>query len=542
MEFIAGRQEMKKIILPILLLLGTILPLEAGALTTYVDPALGLILPLEAASYTIHVDPALGSDREWCGSAAGPWACQTIQYAFDNYAAEGSTIQLAPGTYNENLVIDTRITLEGTGSGDDPNVDSIITSAAASTNVIRLTTGGSSATDRMVFRNLRVTGGTGGPNPGNGINISSGSYMTFDNVASVGNDGNGIAFNAGGDQTDFVVSNCNLSNNHGGTGFRVPTSASVDGLSITDSTMNNNAVIGMSMYGSVTDLFISDSVFNDNNLVGIYGTIHRYFATKKGAVIDGTTTNGNGRGIALRIYGGSLTITNSIASDNNNPYSGDQGQGLDLSVRDADTTIVLSGVTTENNEDVNIFLETKSGGSLTSASFDDITARGSSDEPTASFCDGCGIWLHSLGTASLSNVSITNSTIKGNNRGIVLEAETEPLTNVSLIGNIILDNQPSAGIDISTDAAFGNQANYNVIVGNGMGVDNNDTTYTFDATDNWWGDISGPYHAGTNPSGLGDKVSDNVAYDPWITDFDDPLIFQDGFESGDTSTWSPSVP
>ena len=146
---------MKKIILPILLVLGTTLPVEAGAFT--------ILLPLEAAAFTVYVDPVLGSDREWCGSAGGPWACQTIQYAFDNYAAEGSTIQLAPGTYNENLVIDTRITLQGTGSGDDPNVDSIITSAAASTNVIRLTTGGSSATDRMVIRNLRVTGGRGGP-------------------------------------------------------------------------------------------------------------------------------------------------------------------------------------------------------------------------------------------------------------------------------------------------------------------------------------------------------------------------------------------
>ncbi|MGB6368934.1 MAG: right-handed parallel beta-helix repeat-containing protein [Thermoanaerobaculia bacterium] len=209
--------------------------------------------------------------------------------------------------------------------------------------------------------------------------------MTFENVASVGNDGNGIAFNPGGDQTDFVVSSCNLSNNHGGTGFRVPTTASVDGLSITDSTMNGNFAIGMSMYGSVTDLFISGSVFNDNNLVGIYGNIHRCFATKKSAVIDGTTTNGNGRGIAFRIYGGSLTITNSTASNNNRANSDDEGQGLDLSVRDADATIVLSSVTAENNEDVNIFLETKSGGSLTSASFaafEDVPAhRGQQPSP-----------------------------------------------------------------------------------------------------------------------------------------------------------------
>jgi hypothetical protein len=72
---------MKNIILAILLILGTILPLEAGPFTTYVDPVLGLILPVEGGSYTVYADASLGSDREWCGSAAGPWACQTIQYA-----------------------------------------------------------------------------------------------------------------------------------------------------------------------------------------------------------------------------------------------------------------------------------------------------------------------------------------------------------------------------------------------------------------------------------------------------------------------------
>jgi len=36
-----------------------------------------------------------------------------------------------------------------------------------------------------------------------------------------------------------------------------------------------------------------------------------------------------------------------------------------------------------------------------------------------------------------------------------------------------------------------------------------------DATENWWGDASGPTHA-DNPDGKGDEVSDNVDYDPWL--------------------------
>ncbi|PIU22835.1 MAG: hypothetical protein COT13_06340, partial [Chloroflexi bacterium CG08_land_8_20_14_0_20_45_12] len=42
--------------------------------------------------------------------------------------------------------------------------------------------------------------------------------------------------------------------------------------------------------------------------------------------------------------------------------------------------------------------------------------------------------------------------------------------------------------------------------------------HTVNATYNWWGSASGPYHLYTNPSGLGDKVSDNVIYNPWLTE------------------------
>ncbi len=503
---------------------------------------LGTMLPSQADAYTIHVDVAFGVDQPLCGSVPGPWACQTIQYAVDNVAGDGATVQLTPGTFNENVVIDKRITLAGAGSGDDPAVDSMIVSASPSTNVIRLTTGGASAAARMIIRDLRVTGGTGGPNYGNGINIVGGSYVTFDNVAAVGNDGNGIAFDPGGDQTDFVVSNCNLSDNPGGTGFRVPTTASVDGLSITDSTLDDNAVIGLSMYGPVTDLYIHNSTFNNNEVVGIYGYLHRYFATKKDAVIGHVTANGNGRGIALRIYGGSVKISHSTISGNNHVNPGDIGQGIDLSVREADAAIHLSDVTAEDNEDVNIFLETKNAGSLVRAFFERVTVTGSEDEPGAVFCDGCGIWLHTLGTAAMSNVSISDSRVEGNTRGIVLEAETTPVSNVVIQCSDILSDGSSAGLVISGDAAAGNQAYYNNIVGNWIGVDNQDLDDTFDATENWWGDAGGPYHPGTNPSGSGDEVSDNVVYDPWLIETPICGIFADGFESGDTSAWSSTSP
>ncbi|MEA3249657.1 MAG: hypothetical protein U9Q03_04870 [Patescibacteria group bacterium] len=49
------------------------------------------------------------------------------------------------------------------------------------------------------------------------------------------------------------------------------------------------------------------------------------------------------------------------------------------------------------------------------------------------------------------------------------------------------------------------------------GALNNSPSGTLTATDNWWGDASGPYHGMLNPDGLGDTVSDNVAFEPWKT-------------------------
>jgi len=38
------------------------------------------------------------------------------------------------------------------------------------------------------------------------------------------------------------------------------------------------------------------------------------------------------------------------------------------------------------------------------------------------------------------------------------------------------------------------------------------------ATYNWWGDASGPYHSVNNPAGTGDNVTDNVLFEPWLTE------------------------
>jgi hypothetical protein len=68
--------------------------------------------------------------------------------------------------------------------------------------------------------------------------------------------------------------------------------------------------------------------------------------------------------------------------------------------------------------------------------------------------------------------------------------------------------------------AASSSVNDNNIVGNtGTGVSNLGSG-TLDAENNWWGNVTGPYHSTANPGGGGDKVSDNVDFDPWLrTDY-----------------------
>ncbi len=48
-----------------------------------------------------------------------------------------------------------------------------------------------------------------------------------------------------------------------------------------------------------------------------------------------------------------------------------------------------------------------------------------------------------------------------------------------------------------------------------FGVNNTVWNLSIDATNNWWGDITGPYNTTENPSGLGTNVTGNVTFWPW---------------------------
>lgn len=92
------------------------------------------------------------------GTEGSPFA--TIQHAID-VVNDGDVIRVGPGEFQEALVIDGRLTIEGSGSGSDPGSDTIIVAPAAG-HGIAVTGSGASDTELLAMRNLRVTNPTGG--------------------------------------------------------------------------------------------------------------------------------------------------------------------------------------------------------------------------------------------------------------------------------------------------------------------------------------------------------------------------------------------
>ncbi len=93
-------------------------------------------------------------------------------------------------------------------------------------------------------------------------------------------------------------------------------------------------------------------------------------------------------------------------------------------------------------------------------------------------------------------------------------------TEATITGNEITSSAIGIGVGFDEDEEdIIVNVNYNDIYANEKyGVHNRSAAMIVDARNNWWGHNSGPYHPEKNDDGEGDVVSDNVLFDPWITE------------------------
>jgi len=119
-------------------------------------------------------------------------------------------------------------------------------------------------------------------------------------------------------------------------------------------------------------------------------------------------------------------------------------------------------------------------------------------------CGGTGVGF----TVTASDVTIDGFEIINCDDGILVQGANFVATNNSLHDN-------SRGIRVMSDADTAVINNNNIYSNVNYGIQNGDTVNTLDAENNWWGHYSGPTHV-SNTLGIGDIISDDIDYDPWL--------------------------
>jgi parallel beta-helix repeat protein len=244
----------------------------------------------------VFVDDALGSDL-YPGTVNAPF--KTIGKGVA-VASAGATVNIAVGTYEENVVVTRRMTLQGSGQND--TVISVTSGNAL------LMAAGTSAGERSYLKDLQVTGGASG--------IIVGSYTTLENVSSWGNTSYGINLNP---LTDLVINNCYFNNN--GSGLKLASTASAYNITITGSHFDNNLQHGWyadassSVEPDLDGVNISYTTFSNNPMKGFY-TERLSNAIFDHVVVDntGSTSYDWGAGIDINLKWKSysnITIQNS---------------------------------------------------------------------------------------------------------------------------------------------------------------------------------------------------------------------------------------
>lgn len=367
-------------------------------------------------------------------------------------APPGGMVSVTPGIYPEQLVIDKPLTLEG----PDPSAgEAIVDPAGLAVAPTLLIISGQVTVRRMTFRN----------GPGQGIRVGTAAAVNLQGVlieecVVQGHDYAGI-MNINGSTLDVLN---NLIENNGNTPSfeRAGVLLIAHGqTNIVNNSIGNNGD-GIYAEGSAAGLLVENNAVENEFSSGItLAWDERNVTVKDNTIRDcGLTTD--------ELKGG-LVIIQALAKS-------------------------ITGNTIENCKQKGIMWawSPSTGPEPESILISANRIRHSSGDAIYLFSQGPGSFI-SPDPFALKPLISDNQLVENGNAGV-------------FVSNIFLGNP--------TGKAEPHLEN-NIIQGNLWGAFNQTAT-VIDATNNWWGEASGPHHPLLNPEGAGNPVSDNINFMPWL--------------------------
>jgi len=237
-----------------------------------------------------------------------------------------------------------------------------------------------------------------------------------------------------------------------------------------DASSNDDHGLNVLGVNDVVDVIMTANVVNNNDTNNdAVGSGIRVESNQdlEGITLKGNTGSNNQDGLSLRISGqngGNIVIQDNLELNNNND------SGIEIEAADDLSNVQITGNTATGN-----------GNNLKLLATD----RGTNIEVSGNrFVGASGVGIHLESTG----VTATNNDIRNHSVGI----NAKKASDSGIHNNNIVQN------DIGIDAI-------------GLGP-----SEELDATDNWWGEPSGP-QAPSNPGGLGNKVTSKVKFTPFLS-------------------------
>jgi len=454
---------------------------HAGGLARALAAA-ALLLAGSSPAATLYVSTA-GSNAGNCQTVGTP--CQTITYALSQAAAAGDSIDIAAGTYTEELTIAKSVVLNGAGMASTLiKAPAVLTTNPAvpggspgqQTTIVFVTGAATVAT----MQNLQVQGpgATACGSIGYGVFVGGGARLNFSN--------NHVLMIR---DNSTPLSGCQ---NGSALRYGAPSTAQSATGSISNNIIDTYQKNGITVSNTGTVVTIAD-----NSVTGELpppNTAQNGIQVSSGAV---ATVSGN------------FVSNNQCAAPGCGPGFGDTwATGILLFDAGAGTSVSNNTVSHNDGGLVNV---------ATAANPPTLSATGNT------FGDNRYAGVLVAGTS----MTLTNNGVTGGNYGIVAQASSPTSTVITLAGGNSVRSALIAGVtvvddDLADAITATVQGSGNQFVGNATGAANTPSQGTLNLSCNWWGSAYGPINAG-NPLGQGNPATANTVFTNWAINNSDFL-------------------